>query len=166
MNNYQNRLSWVLGFCLSIGIASTAQTTHAGQPKKQDLAAAEAKQAAEEEAREAAEGENAKHQRAFGGVFVALPEPDPSQKLNSDVIGSFITDSSDATPGRPYLVKVDNGNKVVVEALKRSAGKKLRVTGKLRIFGEDGHAKYLIVTSVVETAATPPAASRRKRGGV
>jgi hypothetical protein len=166
MNSYRNRLTWVLTFGLSVSVATTALTTHAGQPKAKDLAALEAKQVADEEAREAAEGETGKLQRSFGGTFALLAEPDGTQKLSSEVIGSFITDTSDATPGRAYLVKVDNGNKTIIEALRRGVGKKLRVTGKLRNIGEDGQAKYLIVSSVVETAATPPAANRRKRGGV
>jgi hypothetical protein len=166
MSSFQNRPGWVLVLGLSVGIATTALTTYAAQPKDKNNLANEAKQASDEDAREAAEGETGKQQRAFGGIFALLSAPDPSQKLSPEVVGSFIADAADAKPGRAYLVKVDNGNKGIIEALKRDAGKKIRVTGKLRNIGEDGEAKYLVVTSVVQTAATPPAVNRRKRGGV
>jgi hypothetical protein len=167
MSNWQNRPKWVMALGLSVLIAATAQTTHAAQPKTKDVAAAEAKLAADEDAREAAEGESGKQQRTFGGVFSLLPAPtDSTQTLSPDVVGSFITDASDAKPNRSYLVKVDIGNKSIMDALKRSADKKIRVTGKLRVINENGEAKYLIVFSVLEAAATPAVTGRRKVGGV
>ena len=105
-----------------------------------------------------------KYQRKFFGMFAGLS--DDSQRLSPDVVGSFGTNESDKKPGRKYLVKVENGNKAVLETLKRNDGKKAQVTGKLQDIGPDDEAKYLIVSSVIELSATPPAKERRKLGGL
>jgi hypothetical protein len=162
MSYYHSK--WMLVLGLSVGIATTALTTQAAQPKNKTDLAAEAKAAAEEDAREAAEGESGKQQRTFSGVFAPAAEGESSP--NPAVVGSFVTDSSDVRPNRTYLAKLETGSKGVIEALRRNAGKKVRVTGKLRNIGEDGEAKYLIVTAVLEASPTPHATERRKRGGV
>lgn len=165
MSNYANRAHWVIFLGLTVSLATTA-LTHAGQPKNKPLDTdAEAKQSADEDAKEAADrAKGIKPQRLFLGMFLLLT--DSSQKLSADVVGSFVTDQSDTKPGRTYLVKVANGNKDILAALKRSDVKKVQVTGKLRNIGPDGVPKYLIVTSTIESAPTPRAPERRKLGGL
>lgn len=166
MSKYPNRAQWVLFLGLTVALAAAAPT-HAGQPKEKQLdLEAEAKQAAEEDAKEKADRRfgPAGRQTAFAGTFVKLS--DASQQLSPDVVGSFVTDKSDMKPGRTYLVKVENNNKDVLQALMRFDLKKVRASGKLRVIGPDGEAKYLIVSSVIELAPTPPAKERRKFGGL
>lgn len=105
-----------------------------------------------------------KNQHIFFGTFAK--RSDDSQKLGSDVIGSFSTSSTDKKPGRTYLVKVGNDNKVVLATLERYDGKNAQVLGKLQDFGPDSKAKYLIVSKVVEVSSTPRAKERRKGGGL
>jgi len=105
-----------------------------------------------------------KYQRRFFGTFAG--RSGDSAKLSSDVIGSYLTGASDKKPGQTYLVKVENDSKAVLEGLTRQNGKSAEVMGKLDDFAPDGAAKYLIVTSVVEVSATPPAKVRRKPGGL
>ena len=69
-------------------------------------------------------------------------------------------------PGRNYLVKIENNSKAILDALKRGEGRKAEIIGKLRNIGPDGDAKYVVVTSVLETGATPPATGHRKLGGL
>jgi len=159
MSKSTNRRQWVLLLGLTVGLATTA-LTHAAQSKDKPLdLAAEAKQAAQEEAQQQADRDKGiRHQSKFTGTFAALP--DDSQKLSPDVVGAFTTDSSDTKPGRTYLVKMADGNKVVLKTLLRFDGKKAQVTGKLRVLDANGEAKYLIVIDVIEPSSTPRAKQR------
>ena len=168
MSKYPNRAPWVLFLGLTVALAAAAPT-HAGQPKPKDKQLdleAEAKQVAEEEAKENADRRfgPAGRQTVFAGTFVKLS--DPSQNLSPEVVGSFVTDKSDMKPGRTYLVKVEKGNKDVLQALMRLDLKKTRASGKLRVIGPDGEAKYLIVSNVIAVGPTPPVKERRKFGGL
>jgi hypothetical protein len=158
MSNYRSpKGALILSFC--VGIATTALTTHAAQPKNKTDLAAEAKQSADEDAQQQADRDKGiKHQSKFTGAFAALA--DDSQKPSADVVGTFTTDSSDPKPGRTYLVKVADGNKVVLKTLAHFYGKKAQVTGKLRVFDPNGEAKYLVVIDVVAPSATPRAKQR------
>ena len=163
-----NRTAWALILGLSVGLTITALTHAADKPLDFD---AEAKQAAQEDADQMAEREKGirgKYQRTFLGTFSGISDPsqNASKKLSPDVIGTFATNSNDPKPGREYLVKVENGNKSVLELLTRLDGKNLQVTGKLRVLSPDGSGKYLVVSSVVEIAPTPPPVEHRKNGGL
>jgi len=105
-----------------------------------------------------------KHQHMFSGMFAG--RSDASQEFSPDIAGSFVTDTSDKRPGRKYLVKVENGNKSVLETLKHYDGKNAKLTGKLVDIGQDGEAKYLFVSSVIEVSATPSVKERRSPGGL
>jgi hypothetical protein len=164
MSKYPNCARWVLVLGLTVGLATTA-LTHAGQPKDKVDLAAEAKQAAEEEAKDLADhAQGIGHQKVFVGAFTR--RSDDSQKLGPDVVGSFLTGQADPKPGRAFLVKVENGKKEVVDALNRLDGKTVRVFGKPRVIGPDGEAKYLVVINLIESGPTPPAVDRRKPGGL
>jgi hypothetical protein len=165
MSKYADRIQWM--FCLSLAAGLAAPVlTHAGQPKPKLDLEAEAKQIAEEEKKEeeARRAGPVGRQWQFVGTF--HKHSDASPDLSPDVVGAFVTDTSDLKPGRTYLVKVENKNKDVLQALARSDRKKVRITGKLRMFGPDGEAKYLIVSAVTERAPTPPVVERRKFGGL
>lgn len=149
---------------LALSLATTA-VTHAGETLDLD---AEAKQAAQEEADQKAErtqGVTGKYQRTFYGTFQRVPEA-TDQPRSPEVVGTYTTNAADRKPDRNYLVKVENGNKNLLEALKRVEGKKAEVTGKLRNINPEGEAKYLIVTAVIEAAPTPTTGERRKFGGL
>jgi plasmid stabilization system protein ParE len=132
---------------------------------------AEAKQAAKEAADQAAEratGVRGKYQRKFYGTFKRLsdaPESGSAQ-VSPEVVGTYSTNAADTKPGRNYLVKVENGNKAIIDALKRMEGKKIEIIGILRNIDADGEAKYVIASEVTETGATPPPVERRKFGGL
>ena len=124
-----NRAAWVLALGLTIGLSSTALTHAADKPLDFD---AEAKQAAKEDADQMAEREKGirgKYQRTFLGTFSGIPDPsqNASKKLSPDVVGTFATNSNDPKPGREYQVKVENGNKSVLDLLSRLDGKNLQV---------------------------------------
>ena len=105
-----------------------------------------------------------KNQRNFFGTFVPLAEN--AEKPGPDVIGSFATVEQHVKVGRTYLVKLENGNKIVLEELRRHAGKNFQVSGKLQDIGPEGEAKFLIIVSVKDDSATPPVKERRTPGGV
>lgn len=129
---------------------------------------AEAKQAAQEdetERKEREEGIKGKYQRKFLGVFNALTAAPDTQNMSSDVVGTFITNASDLKPGRTYQVKLEGKSKELLASLIASKGAGVEVTGKLRVLGPDGEAKYLIASSCQTTGATPEVRNRRKRGG-
>ena len=161
MHKNSHGISWVCSlFFLGLisGLAGTAPRLSAADKSKTDPAA-EAKQAQQEDEQDNDPVERKKRQRMFFGTFL-LPS-DPSQQTSSDVVGTFVTDERDRKPGRTYLVKVENGKKDVLAALKRYDIKKVQVGGKLRNIGPDGEAKYLIVSGVIETSATPPVKDHR-----
>jgi hypothetical protein len=161
MNKHSNY--WVLCLSLIIGLASTAC---AGQPKDKLDLEAEAKQIEAEEAQQKADhdkGIKGRHQRAFFGTFVAQSEM--NENISPDVVGIFVTNQTDKKPGRRYLVKAENNSKNIVDTLKRFNQKNAQVTGRLRVIDENGEAKYLVVSTVVEISATPPAVERTKLGG-
>jgi len=124
---------------------------------------AEAREAAKEDAEEAAITNMAeqlrKYQHEFHGTFL-LPA-DPSQKTSAGVVGTFVTDEKDRNPNQTYLVKVADGNKELLGKLKRFDMKKVAVQGKLRNQG-----KYLIASAVSEPAAGQPVKERRGGGGI
>lgn len=158
MSKSPKRTRWVIILGLTVGLATTALTHAASKDKPLDLEA-EAKQIAQEEAQQQADRDKGiRHQSKFTGTFAALPED--TKNLGPDVVGSFITDSSDTKPGRTYLVKVADGNKTVLKTLSRFDGKKAQVTGRLRVLDSNGEAKYLIVIDVVEPSSTPRAKQR------
>lgn len=129
---------------------------------------AEAKQAAEEEEKEKqerAQGIKGKYQRKFLGTFTPLAGAPEAQNMNSEVVGTFTTNSSDLKPGRTYQVKLEGKNKDLLASLVASKGTVVEVTGNLRNTGPDGEAKYLIASSCQTTGATPEVKNRRKRGG-
>ena len=145
---------------LTAGVAGTA-LTHAAAAKND--AATEAREAAQEDADEASLTNMAeqlrKYQHEFHGTFL-LPS-DPSQKTSAAVVGTFVTDDKDRNPNQTYLLKVADGNKKLLETLKRFDMKKVTVQGKLRNQG-----KYLIATAVSEPAAGQPVQERRSGGGI
>lgn len=157
MSKSANCTHWLILIGLTVGLAAAA-SAHAAQPKKLDLDA-EAKQTAQEDAdiSKMSREERGKLQRIFTGKFSALS--DDSDKLSPDVLGTF------DTSGHTYLVKVGDGKKALVETLKRSNGKTLKFSGELRVKDQDGVAKYLIVSSILESTATPPPVGHRKLGG-
>jgi len=162
MSKNQNRPHWMLVLGLTAGIAATL--THAAD--KDSVLDADAK-ASEQEDTDAvtdhAKGIKGSGSRIFSGAFAALSET--SQDLGPDVVGSFTTDSADKKPGRTYLVKVQD--KGVLKTLARYDGKKAKVVGKLRVIDTDGEAKYLIVSSVIVSAApTPSVTNRNPPGGL
>jgi len=156
----------LLSLVLAVGLATIARS-HAGEPVDFD---AEAKQAAQEEAEQKAErdkGVTGKYQRTFFGTFQRLSDSDGNaQQISPDVLGIFVTNAQDRKPDRTYLVKAESGNKGIIETLKKFDGKKSEVTGKLRVISPEGEAKYLIISMVVEVAATPPVKQRRNFGGL
>lgn len=158
----EQRLTLVLLLALGMPVL-----LHAGQTDTADLDA-EAKQAAEEEeneAKERAEGIKGKYQRKFLGVFNPLTSTPDSQNMSSEVVGTFITNSSDLKPGRTYLVKLEGKSKELLASLISNKANIIEVTGKLRNLGPDGEAKYLIAASCQIAGATPEVKNRRKRGG-
>ncbi|HYG76116.1 MAG TPA: hypothetical protein VEK08_14010 [Planctomycetota bacterium] len=166
MTNHLNRMQWVLLLGLALGLTGTS-LTHAGQSKANKDLEADDKQAAQEEADEAAareKGTVVTYQKLFMGTFVQLAEA--NEKVSPEVVGVFITNEADKKPGRSYQVKVQSGNKEVLAALYRLNQKRVQVTGKLRVIDANGEGKYLIVSSVLEAAPTPPVAQRRKAGGI
>jgi hypothetical protein len=129
---------------------------------------AEAKQAAQEDEaqnKEREQGIKGKYQRKFLGVFNPLSAAPDTQNMSSEVVGTFITNSSDLKPGRTYLVKLEGKSKDLLASLISSKGTSVEVMGKLRNIGPDGEAKYLIASSCQTTGATPAVTNRRKRGG-
>lgn len=149
-------------------ILAVALTAVVARAESVDLDA-EAKQAAKEDAdqkAERAQGVTGKYQRTFYGTFQSTSQGSELQQANPEVVGTYLTNETDRKPGRTYQVKVENGNKGIIDALKRVEGKKAELIGKLRNIGPDGEAKYLIVTQVVEAAPTRPATERRKFGGL
>ena len=154
---------WLLVLGFTALLATTARTHAADKPV--DFSA-EDKQAEKEDADQMAEREKGirgKYQRKFLGEFHWLSEPDP--KFSPDVVGTFDTNDQDMKPGRHYQVKVENNSKAVLELLKQLDGKNTEFSGKLRVIGQDGEAKYVIVSSVIEVSATPPAVEHSKFGG-
>jgi hypothetical protein len=131
-----------------------------GAEKKKLDREAEAKQAAEEEAKERKDREQGiKPQRTFCGIFKLLGESDSD---NPEVIGTFLTDKDDVVPGQIYQVKVDADNKsILTEALKKQGGKKVTLQGILR-----NERKYLIVRDIMEDGPTPRARERSKATGI
>jgi hypothetical protein len=165
MSKHRNRAQWALFVGLTFGLVASA-LTHAGQPKPKLDLEAEAKQSAEEDKKEAEDrAKGIKPQRIFIGTFTGIPD-DPSQQVSPDVVGTFATDRSDQRPGRTYLVKLESRSQSVHDMLKRTGGKKAQLTGKLRNFDENGEAKYLIVSTVMELAPTPRVVKRRSVGGL
>ena len=158
-----SRLLSLLFLGLTAGLAGTGPTLAADAKDKQKDAQAEEKEAAKEDADEAAITDMAeqlrKYQHEFHGTFL-LPS-DPSQKTGSAVVGTFVTDERDRNPNQTYLVKAEKGKEDIVKALTRFDGKKVAVQGKLRNSG-----KYLIVSLVVEPAPGPPRTERRGHGGI
>jgi hypothetical protein len=156
---------WILTLLLAAGV-TFCSTAQAGEAV--DLEA-EAQQAAKEEAEQKAErekGATGKYQRTFYGLYQALPESGNGESIAPDVVGTFLTNETDRKPGRTYLVKAENGNKGILEALRKMHGKKAEVTGKLRNYNPEGEGKYLIVSLVVEVAPTIKRGERRKFGGL
>jgi hypothetical protein len=108
----------------------------------------EAKQAAAEEAAEKLLPEDQQFGKPYSGTFNLSAKDDQ----NPQVIGRFAVDK-----GATYLVKLNDPG--LLKRLSLYDNKKCTLTGKLRNEG-----KYLLVTTVIESAPTPPA--RRKRGGL
>ena len=151
----------VLGLVPALLCPAPARASEAKDKPKD--AEAEALEAAKEDAEEAAITNMAeqlrKYQHEFHGTFL-LPS-DPSQKTSAAVVGTFVTDDKDRNPNQTYLLKVADGNKKLLETLKRFDMKKVTVQGKLRNQG-----KYLIATAVSEPAAGQPVQERRSGGGI
>jgi hypothetical protein len=164
MSKNANRVPWMIILGLVAGLATTS--LHAGQPKKDGKdkeAEAEAKQFAQEEADEIADrakGIKHKDRRAFTGRFVA--------EVSGDVMGQFMTITADKKPGKSYLVKFDAeaSKTALTKALQRFEGKNVTVLAKLRVFDQNGEAKYLVINSVMEDSPTPPVVERRGPGGI
>jgi hypothetical protein len=147
---------------LAAGLAGMTPVFAGEAKKKADDAATEAAKAAQEDAEELADrkaGLKGKRQLIFHGTFLLTSDP---AQTNPAVVGTFVTDETDKVPGQTYLVKVDNGNKDILDKLRESNAKKIGIFGKLR-----NENKYLIVQSVLETGATPATTPiRRSRGGI
>ncbi len=154
-------LHWVLFTGL---VLATAGIQAADKPTDFE---AEKKQAEKEEAEQKAErdaGTKGKYQKIFFGTVHILADANP--KLSPEVLGNFETSNQDKKPGRNYQLKLDGDSKALADTLRKLDGKSAQLTGKLRVIGADGEAKYLIVSSVVEMAPTPKIPERRSGSGL
>ena len=137
----------------------------ADKPAKFDI---EKKQIEKEDAEQKAEREKGirgKYQKMFFGRVKFFHETDSD--VSPDVLGSFETSEIDKKPGRHYQIKVEGDDQnALMQTLKRLEGKNLQITGKLRLIGSDGEAKYLIVSSVDEIGPTPAIPERRSGNGL
>src|SRR5690348_3074503 len=116
----RNCTPWLYCLLLTIAIAATA-SARAEDKGKTDFDA-EDKQAAKEDedqnAERIASGTRSTRQRLFNGKYVALadlPQDGSQEELSPDVVGVFFTNKSDRKPERKYLVKVENGDKKVLD---------------------------------------------------
>jgi len=135
---------------------------------KADVWDAEKAQIEKEAAAEQAErdrGIKGKWQRLFRGTVYLLTQA--NEELSPDVVGYFVTNGQDRRPGRNYLMKLGgNDKKALADALKKVNGMTVQIRGVLRVIGENGEAKYLIVDSVWLEGPTPTVPERRSGSGL
>jgi len=157
------RMLWLGILGITIGLTSSAI---AADGKGTDFAA-EQEQIAKEDAEQKAErarGIKGKYQRKFYGTVYLNTQA--NGELSPDVVGFFQTNKRDLKPGRTYQMKLVGGRDALVAALKKMNGKPAVLTGKLRLIGPNGEAKYVVVNSVQKIGPTQKVPERRSASGL
>jgi hypothetical protein len=158
------KILWAVIFGLTIGLATNGGGV-AGE-EGTDFEA-EQKQIEKEDAEQKAErakGVKGKYQRAFyGTVYLNVRV---SGEISPDVVGVFLTSKRDLRPGRTYQMKLRQESKALRETIKKLDRKSAKLTGKLRLIGANGVAKYVIVNSIEEVGLTQRVPERRSASGL